>query len=246
MIEDNGIISNIYDKIVLSEKTGKTIFCDYFFAPNIWKNVLDLQEQTGLDVSLYGAFDDAERKMIAFNKDEYISFPVKLIRISNLSHFSKPLHKDYLGSLMALGIKREKMGDLICYDNVCVVPVCEDIHEYIVSNFKSAGNSPCSVSVIDSEEFIIPDTIFDESIMICASTRLDAVVGSLCNISRSSSSEIISRGKVLIDYCECLIKDKKVDENSIITVRGYGKFKVKEQVGFTKGGNLKIKIKKYK
>lgn len=244
--EDSGIISNIYDKIVLSERTGKTIFSEYFFTPNIWKKLLEIQDYINISITLYGVFDHAERRMIAFNKEQSMNFPVKLLSIRNLSRFSTSLHKDYLGSLMALGIKREKLGDLICYDDYGVVPVCEDIHEYIKLNLNAIGKSPCSVEVLDPDSFVVPISLFSEMVVNCASSRLDAVVGSLCNISRSNSSELITSGKVIVDYCECCIKDKKVEESSVITVRGFGKFIIGKEVGFTKSGNLKLKVKKYK
>jgi RNA-binding protein YlmH len=244
--DDSGIISNLYDKIVLSEKTGKSIFCDYFYTPNIWKKLLETEDSIGVKISTSGAFDDAERKMIAFNKESYANFPFKLICIKSLSRFSTPLHKDYLGSLMGLGIRREKLGDLICYDNLCIVPMCEDIHEYILFSFESAGKSPCSVNILDTESFLIHEPFFSEIMITCPSARLDAIVSSLCNCSRSNACEIICSGKVLVDYCECCFKDKKIEEGCIITIRGYGKFIIKEELGFTKSGNLKLKVKKYK
>lgn len=243
--EDSGIISNIYDKIVLSEKSKKTIVCDCFFTPNIWKTLLEFNDVLESSIKLEGIFEDSERKMAAFLYDFDVDFPIKLICISNQSRFSTPVHKDYLGALMALGIRREKMGDLLCFDNKCIIPVCEDIHEYILFNLKSVGKSPCNVEVLEPGNFVMPNKLFDEINTNCASLRIDSVVSSMCNISRGSACDIIKSGKVLIDYCEVDSKDKKVSEGNIITVRGYGKYIIKEELGFTRNGNIKLKVKKY-
>jgi RNA-binding protein YlmH len=243
--DDNGIISNLYDKIIISEKSGKNIVCDYFFTPNIWKTLLDFNDNLEANILHEGIFDDSERRMVAFSYDSVIDFPIKIICIINQSRFSCPVHKDYLGALMSLGIKREKMGDLICFDNKCIVPVCEDIHEYIMLNLKNVGKSPCNVEVYESKNFSLPQKLFDEVYINCASLRIDCVVSSICNISRSSACDLIKGKKVLVDYCEIDSKDKKAHEGSVITVRGYGKYSIKEETGFTRSGNIKLKVKKY-
>lgn len=243
---ESSIISNIYDKIIIFERTGKDIFCDYFFTPNIWKKLLDFKDIIGCNVILNGGFEDSERKMICFSEKSSVKFPLEILIIKNDSKFSHLEHKDFLGSLMSLGVKREKFGDLICSGENCYASVCEDISEYIITNFKSAGKCPCSIETIGSDNLILPAASFQKKIIICASMRLDSVVSSLCNVSRRNASSLIENGNVLLDYADIRSKDKLVNEGSIITIKGFGKFIIKEETGFTGSGKTKITCKIYK
>ncbi|EET84592.1 RNA-binding S4 domain protein [Clostridium carboxidivorans P7] len=81
--------------------------------------------------------------------------------------------------------------------------------------------------------------------MNVSSLRIDCVVSTLCNISRSKAEELVRQGKVLVDYSEDFKKNKILNCDTIITVRGYGKFKIVEEVGWTNSGKVKILVKKF-
>ena len=103
----------IYDKINLAKKTNNTVYTSIFYTPNVWKTLEGLKEEIGLNICSCGIFEDAERKLIAFSKFDVRNYPIKLMEIKCKSKFAKLQHKDYLGALMTLGLKREKFGDLI-------------------------------------------------------------------------------------------------------------------------------------
>jgi RNA-binding protein YlmH len=69
----------------------------------------------------YGGYETAERRIVKFgSKDNYgydEAYPVKLLKIEPIiAKFSDNLtHRDFLGSVLGLGIKREKIGDIIVY-----------------------------------------------------------------------------------------------------------------------------------
>lgn len=48
-------------------------------------------------------------------------------------------HRDFLGSLMAQGITREKLGDILVSDGLCDLIVSRDIAPYLLQNVTSAG-----------------------------------------------------------------------------------------------------------
>lgn len=240
-------ISNIYDRIVLSRKTGKKIYTNEFYAPNIWKKVESMKDQIGLNVFSYGIFEDAERRMLVFSEDIQVEgYPVDLMRITSKSKFSTLYHKDYLGALMSLGLKREKFGDLILKENGCCYMACSrDISKYIESNFTRVGNLSCKADILDLNRVEIPNYDFESNIIVVSSMRLDCIVSSLCNLSRSSGEVLVKKGKVQVNYVECDKKDSVLDYYSTITVRGYGKFKLSGEVGLTGKGRIKLLVKKF-
>ena len=89
-----------------------------------------------------------------FNENSF-QFPNKLLKILIDSRFREYLHKDFLGSLMGLNIKRELMGDLILESEgrkiSGYIPVSEKIADYIISELKQIGKASCEIEIIDTK-----------------------------------------------------------------------------------------------
>lgn len=247
--EDKVVLSNIYDKITLCTKIKKSLYLNEFYPPSIWKPLKNINNLLGCNTSNFGIFEESDRRVISIlAEDEFEDlneYPIELIRINNKSSFSNLVHSDFLGALMSLGIKREKFGDLIVEDQSCYVPICSEISYYVKENLTKIGKSPCTVDILYINESIIPQYKFEEKDIIATSMRADCVISALCNISRSTCVDIINKGKVLVDYQRINNKNYCINEGTIITVRGYGKFRVLEAMGKTKRERYKIKIKKY-
>ncbi|WP_032121708.1 RNA-binding protein [Clostridium amazonitimonense] len=242
--DDIGAISNIYDKIILADRRLTVVYTNEFLTPNLWKKVKEYCYKINMPCCTFGGFEDAERRIIRFNNNYESNYPIEIIRITNKSKFNELLHKDYLGSLMSLGIKRSKLGDLVLKDNQCYVPVMEDIVDYILINLKNIGRCPCEIDKISKEEDI-PEYSFDKNVYLASSNRLDVIISSITNLSRNKSEQYIRSGKVFLDYIECYEKSEEIKSGDTITIRGHGKYKIGEIVGTTGSGRLKIEIKKY-
>jgi RNA-binding protein YlmH len=244
--EDKNLVSNLYNKMQIAQKTNKIIFTNDFVSPLIWNQVIATCENYNIHAYAFGIFKDSDRRMLAFSgQDIPIMYPINLLKISNNSKFSTLLHKDYLGAIMSLGIKREKLGDLIISDKICYAPVCSDISSYIINNLNDIGNCPCKVREYDCTSQELPERKFEEKIIIATSLRLDGMVAAICNVSRNNSVGLISTGKILVNYMQCLKKDKIIKCSDTLTIRGYGKFKISEIIGTTQKERLKLIIKKY-
>lgn len=243
--EDKNFLSNVYDKIGLAEKINKPVFTSEFYTPNLWKGILKLKNEFDINIYCNGVFEECERKMLGFSKEPIVFFPVKLIKITNKSKFEKLEHKDYLGAIMSLGFIREKLGDLIVKDNCCYTAVGEEMASYIEYNLTTIGHCPCLVEVVEDINIEDIKSNSQDITLISTSLRLDCVVASICNISRAKACELISGGKVLLDYEETSEKDKNVDFDSTITIRRHGKYKIVEAIGSTQSGRIRLNVKKY-
>ncbi|WP_125152225.1 YlmH/Sll1252 family protein [Clostridium rectalis] len=243
--EDKNRLSQIYDKILFCNKTGITTFTEEFFTPLVWKVLQGLRDSLPVQISSNGVFMQSERRIIAFSIDQVWEYPIVLLRIKSKSSFKKLSHKDFLGALMSLGIRREKIGDLIIYENCCFVTVSEGLENFILCNLISVGNCPCEVEIVDIYSEYIPDYNFEDLNLISTSLRLDCIVSSIINLSRNKSLELISSGRVLLNYMTVREKNKIVQKQDIITIRGFGKYKFIEDFGFTNSGRLRVLIKKF-
>ncbi|WP_017415679.1 RNA-binding protein [Clostridium tunisiense] len=243
---DKNYMSNIYDNIVLCKKTHNTVFTKEFLIPYIYNKLSNMSNELGVKVYCYGVYEDSERKIVAFDLYEKPEeFPVDLIKVTNKSKFKNLSHKDYLGSLMALGLKREVFGDLVVEDDHCYVPAVRDITNYILGTLETIGHCPCELEILKNNPESIPKVKFQEKVIIFTSLRLDNIVSGICNLSRNESNSLISGGFVMINHITVSKKDKLVKPQDIITIRGHGKFRVQDIIGETHKSRLKVLIRKY-
>ena len=237
-------ILKLYNTYERAKSRGISLFTEDFYPPAIWKPLAKLSGKD-FTVDSEGIFEDCDRRVIAFNKSEWSDYPVRLLEIRCNTKFSKLEHKDYLGSIMALGIKREKIGDVILKgDDVCYLATYEKIADFIIANLHKVKKLSCECRILDDLSEI-PKPEYKEEVINVASKRLDSIVSELANISRSKACDLISKGLVLVDYAQVTDKSYDVEEDVRITIRKIGKFKVKETLGTTKSGRLKITVLKY-
>ncbi|MGV3074436.1 RNA-binding protein [Clostridium baratii] len=235
---------NLYKKMMLAYEKDIPMFGNDFYPPNIWKFFEDEVKLKGLKVETFGVFNDSERRMISFNNLYNIEFPIKVLKIDASSKFNEVTHRNYLGSLLSLGIERDKIGDLIVDNNICYVAVCSDISDYIIMNLERISKNPCKIKEITTGIEEINHQFKNEFILI-QSMRLDSVVAKLTKKSRGIAQEIIEEGLVLVNYTVTRSKSFEISKGDRVTIRRYGKFIIGECSGQSKSGKYKIEIKKY-
>ena len=147
---------------------------------------------------------------------------------------------------MKLGIKREKIGDIITFPEGANIIVLNETIEFVENNLSSLTRFSKSCIEIKGLEELHNLEIKTEKIQIIVSSlRLDNIVSELARTSRTKAEEIISTGRVFVNF-ENIAKDSKtLKEADIITIRGKGRFKIKEIEGNTKKGRVIISVEKY-
>ncbi|MDS0527311.1 YlmH/Sll1252 family protein [Clostridium sp. SHJSY1] len=242
--DDRTEVLNLYEKYIMAKERDIPLFGNNFYSPNVWKFFEKSLGSKEFSISSNGYFEDSERRMIAFNNIYEIPFPFKMIKITNSSKFSTLSHRDFLGALLALGIKRTKIGDLLVNDNCCYFPVCEEISDFVIENLKSVGKSPCNVAILPND-FIPPVVQFLEMVILVQSLRVDAIISKIAKVSRDKAQKMINEGKVLIDYNLVKSKSLEIQTGERITIRGFGKFILGDILGNSKSGKFRVAIKKY-
>lgn len=234
----------IYENYKLAYEKDIPIFTSSFCPPNIWSIFEKYCKGNSYLVETNGVFEEAERRMISFNNIYNIDYPIKVLEIKNKSNFSNLRHKDYLGSILSLGIERSKLGDIVVKGNRAYLPIVEEISDYVKCNLTYIGKSPVEINILDNLSDI-PSVDFEEIVINVSSLRVDSVVAKIANISRSKSIEIIDSGKVLVDYVKAKDKSQELVEGTRLTIRGSGKYIIGEIIGETRSGKKRIIIKKY-
>ena len=249
--EDRQFISKVIDKAQKAESANCILFTDFMdpYQRSLVEKALAGEEQ--ICFAFNGGYEGAERVVAVFcpinmSFEECKDFkpPFRILNVKqntreNLSH------RDYLGALMASGIKREKIGDIIVREDSCDIVVLGEIADYILYSLDKVGNVKVETSVTGIENLqhtepwvkIINGTV--------ASLRLDCVSGIGFGISRSKMSEFIKAEKVNLNWEMIDCPSKQVKEGDTITIRGKGRVVVEKVGGTTKKGRIAISLKKY-
>lgn len=200
---------------------------------------------------VFGGCEIAERKMIRFGSEDdigyVIDFPIVALKISSLAaKFADKLnHRDFLGALMNLGIKREVLGDIYVKDKAALVFCKDTIADYIIENLTRVKHTSVKVVVADDIEDLTASTLEDKVIQV-ASVRIDAVIAKAYNMSRQEVLTPFKSGFVFLNGRVCTENAKTLSSGDIISVRGYGKFEFSEELSETKKGKINCKIRIYK
>ena len=241
--EKNDVL-NLYEKYKLAYDKDITVFGNNFYTPNIWRFFQKNFNDAYFRVDSYGGFKDCERRMISFNNIYDSPYPIKLLKIESSSKFDNLCHRDYLGAVLGLGIRRNKIGDLLLKGNACYLTVCEEITEFLADNLNLVGKAPCKVTILENNfEDLVPN--FKQEIILVQSLRIDSIVSKLIGISRSKAQSIIEEGMVLLDYNKVKDKSKEVEIEGRITIKGHGKYILDEIIGNSKSGKFKVLVRKY-
>ncbi len=196
---------------------------------------------------LFGGYEDAERVMFgAFpswceTDEDY--FPIKKLRIIN--HSTKALeHREILGTLMALGIERDTVGDILPDQRDAVVFVSDTVSQFIITQVTKIAS--CGVDiVVDETDYMPLPKGFTEASDTLASARVDAVVSSLAKCSRSTALEYILAGFVAVNGLCVQKASKEILEGDVVTIRKKGRFIVDSLSERSKKGRIVLKYRRY-
>lgn len=196
----------------------------------------------------YGGYDGAARTLCGFFEGTYAEkmpieelFPLCAVTFS-FRKADRLSHRDFLGAILGVGLERSAVGDIFVEDDRAVV-FCLNVAQELVLGITTVGRT--GVKAVPGVAGELPRTKFETLDRTVSSLRLDCVVGACVNISRSKSASLITSGRVSADFSVCDNVSAAVSEGQVISVRGFGRFKVSKIVGETKKGRIRIIIDKF-
>ena len=212
-------------------------------------------------ICFFGGYFEAQRKQI-FLLPEYISLSAKEMNVFDIieddlneaitalkikgSGFRDLSHRDYLGSILSLGLERETLGDICILDIHSAIVFCNsEVSNFILFELSSIGNDKVKVEKISVDKNMASTQKYQGLTDTVASERLDCVVAAIFNLSREKAQNLIKGGFVEFNYETVTKIDLKVEANDIISARGFGKFIVRDLSQSTKKGRLRLFADKY-
>ena len=255
--EDKLLVSKLLDKIEFTTRRNKIEYTDF----------LDMRQRQLLEKVMseikytnyitFGGYKTAERTVIItypeklkeiFKEDRFeYSTVMEIIRIV-LPNELKGIysHRNYLGGVIKIGMKREKIGDIITRHEGADLIVLKEASKYILNGLKELIRfSKSEFEEIKIEDLKVEEPKTEKINIIIPSMRIDSIVSEIIRTSRAKATETIKEEKVFVNHELILKGSKEVKTNDIITVRGKGRFKVGEILNNTKKGNLVLEVEKY-
>ncbi len=223
-----------------------------FYSPYEVKAIeICLKQHSDISYILQGGYAEAERTT-------FLLYPTDMdpSEASDFSHicilelhwntkYYSPEHRDILGALLGLGIKREKIGDIIVQEEKAYLVLETDLMDYMMLNLTKVGKTPVMAHPVSPETLIVPDAKVKSIRTTVASPRLDSLVGACFGISRTKVLPLITSGNVRVNWEVIQKIDYLVDEGAMLSVRGLGRAKVKEFGHTTKKDRLSVILERF-
>lgn len=253
MNQDEIIISRIQDKLRQAEEgyyVTSTGFLD-LHSQSLAKKAI---RGASVNAFFYGGYEDAERCMLicapgdlaptledALMMDDFL----RVVHIEVKEGGRKLTHRDFLGSVLGLGLDRSVVGDILVRENGADMIIKPEIADFILAEYTSVGRSYAMLSLGDISELKVPERRVQLVRDTIPSMRLDNVVSTAFKVSRSDAVRAIKSGLVFVDHVETDKIDKKIDEGSVVILRGKGKAYFKAIGGESKKGRIWVEFERY-
>ncbi len=206
----------------------------------------------GVRTFMYGGYDEAERRMLVcvpkdlpVSDEEATDGLLRVLRVK-LPAISRELsHRDYLGSLLGLGIERRLTGDILVRPDGADIIIVPGIEEFLLKELHRIGSVEVKTEAAAISELMVPEARAEYIRDSVSSVRLDSVISSAFRLSRGKAAEAIRRGLVSVDHAECVKPDAPVHEGAVLVLKGKGKAVMEETGGESRKGRIRIVIKRY-
>ena len=254
--EEKIILAKLNDKIRLCKTKNKLVNTEFLnmYQENIIRK--ELERIKAKNYILTGGYSEAESKILIIDPEkiteeiakENITNIIKVIKIQLPNEQKgKYQHRDYLGTIMQFGLERERIGDIIVYEDEAYVIVLSENAQYIKDSLQTTKKFKKSkIEIIDIVEMKVKKPEFEEIKISVNSQRLDNFISEICKISRSETTRLIESELVSIN-CKIETKQTKtVETGDVLIIRGKGKFIVSDFLDINRKGKQVVIVKKYK
>lgn len=196
----------------------------------------------------FGGYEGAERVKLAFVSSDYegsVDFNITACRVTWDARYRLLSHRDVLGSLMGLGIGRERFGDIIMQDDGAIILADTSLLQYLKQNFTKIAMVTVAVTEMPLSDITPRQEKVKEIKTTVASLRLDAIASSGFGISRTKAAEAIKGERVQVNWQLAKGPAQDVREGDVISLRGKGRMELTQITGTSRKGRIGVLLKRY-
>lgn len=245
--EDKWLLARIADAVALCDRQSSPHFVGFLDEGQKAQITPFLQREKAVSFRFFGGFDGAERTVLGvfppFIEPEDALFPLCVLRFSYRAQ-AELSHRDFLGTMLSCGIKRETIGDIVCGTGETIAVVSEEVAPFLQQQIEKVGGEGVTITTANGETLTV-EKKFQPISATVASPRLDNVVKALIGSSREKAAAAIVGGLVSVNHVPCDAVAKTVSEGDILSLRGVGRFRIDALSTHTKKGRLFLSAQKY-
>ena len=207
-------------------------------------------QHMGIKWQFFGGTEFTERKR-AFLYPEYYhvnedDFKITLYKVEYPQKFISITHPQVLGSLMSLGLKRAKFGDIILSADQVQFYCSVEVSPFVTLELHSIGKASIQLIELSLLEGLVSENVWNEQNLTVSSLRLDTMISSIYQISRQKSQTMIKASLVKVNWISIENTSFECGEGDTLSVRGYGRAKIGLIEGKTKRDKWRISIGRQK
>ncbi|MGD8190047.1 RNA-binding protein [Brevibacillus ginsengisoli] len=169
-------------------------------------------------------------------------YQIVLAEIKGDQRFIKLEHRDILGSILGIGLKREKFGDILLGEDGCQLILAREVFDFARLQITQIHRIPVILEEVDWTSIRLPEPKLTEKQVTIPSERLDAVIGEVYHLSRSKALVPIRAGKCKVNWKVIEDPSHQVQVGDVLSVGGFGRCKIMEIQGPTRSGRLRMTL----
>jgi RNA-binding protein YlmH len=200
--------------------------------------------QDEVKVKFFGGTEGAERKR-AFIYQQFMEpneeeFQLSYFEINYASKFHTLSHRDILGSMMSLGMKRTKFGDILQKKDRIQIILMKEIESFVEINFNSIRNAPITLEKIHSIQLMKLKDNWIQSSGTVSSLRIDSLISEFFKLSRQKSQMLVKAEYVKVNQKIIDSTSFQCAEGDVFSLRGFGRSKLMSIDGKSKKDKWRI------
>ncbi|MDN4073518.1 RNA-binding protein [Fictibacillus terranigra] len=196
-------------------------------------------------LSFWGGSSFSERKRAliypSYFQPEKTDFEITVLEVNYPTKFVTIEHRDVLGSLMNLGMKRGKFGDILHSQDRMQIIVAGDVSDFVRLNLERIGKAAVRLKEVSEHDLILSEEAYEEKEGTVSSLRLDVVLSEIYRLSRSKISPLITGSKAKVNWRITEEASFLVEPGDYLSLRGYGRSKLIAVEGKTKKDRWRIR-----
>ncbi|MFD1432542.1 MULTISPECIES: YlmH family RNA-binding protein [Lacticaseibacillus] len=244
--EEAPLIDHLAEQIAIAATEYRPVLTDFLDPRQRYIARTLIGGQSDVEGHEFGGYPDAERARLLLAPSYFEPLPadfnIALLTIKYPEKFAEMHHSQVLGTLVNAGVAREVFGDIITDGQTWQVFATQTMQDWLVDNVTKIGRIGVRLVPTDLDARIIPRNDWEEAPQLLASLRLDNVVAHVFNISRNRAKTLIEGDKVRLNFAETDRPDLVIGSHDLVSVRGFGRLRIRELTGTTQKGKLRVML----
>ena len=199
-----------------------------------------------IQIKFSGGYPDAEMKRALifprYFKPKLSDFNLALVQVKYPLKFVNLRHSQILGTLMSCGIERKVVGDIVTDGRHWQFWVEKSLLSYLLVQIHQINRNRVKLIQVSVQKMVHPRSDWRNQFVVISSLRIDNVIATSFNLSRQRAKSLVKHGRVRLNWGTFDQPDGLLQPGDILSIRHFGRVKIRNLNGKSKKGKLKVVI----